>query len=240
MNESAKFGFIVAVCALSISACSFVESRQLVGSEPVNPDVRNGTSWVNPDGDVMTITFDDKEPGRLRMTSKDDGSNEMIGYLRKTEDWLFLNFSSTSDDGEVEQWLWYVVKLSDDGKYFFFWTPSTDEFAKLVRDGRVKGSVEEAESEEKVVQQSDGVKTKTAAFPSMVVTIDDPEGQWVEDLVSGKLGVPIQWQNPILWRRVEANAEGGPNHDSSKEAENDGADRPVHRSEPEVKGDKEP
>ena len=73
----------------------------MVGSEPINPGFSNDTSWVNSDGDVITITFDDEELGRLRLTSSDKDTGEMIGYLRTTGDWLFFNFASNSEDGEV-------------------------------------------------------------------------------------------------------------------------------------------
>lgn len=240
MHALVKLGSIVAAFAMSISACSFVGSKQMVGNEPVNPDVSNGSSWVDSNGDVMTITFDDKEPGRLHLTSSDEDTDEMIGYLRTTGDWLFLNFALNPEESEVEGWLWCVAKLSDDGKNVFLWMPNTDDFAKLVRAETVKGSVEETESEEKVVLQPDGTKRKVASLPSVVVTIDAPKGQWVEDLVSGKLGVPIEWQNPILWRRVEANAEGRPDSDSPMEAEQASTGQPATRPESDFEGGDKP
>jgi hypothetical protein len=235
MNAHIKSLLILAAFAMSISACSLVESRQIVGSEPVNPDITNGSSWVNSDGDVTTVTFDDKEPGNLRLTSKDEDSDEMIGYLRKSGDWLFLNLeSSSSEDGQDKRWLWCVAKLSDDGKTVFFWMPNTEGFAKLVREGRVKGTVAIAESEVKMVLPSDETKKNVASLPS--VTIDDPEGSWVEDLVSGKLGVPINWQSPILWRRVEANEEARSDSGTAVEAEQAGTGQPATRPDSKSEG----
>lgn len=219
MKAFIKLGPIIAAFSIVISACSVVASKQVVGSHPVVNDAEMISHWMNSDGDVVSVSLDQEDPGRLHLTSESGEFENTLCYLRGTGDWVFFNLSWDPDDGEERGWIWWVVKILNDGEKVLLWRPNTEQFAKLVRDGKVTGTVEEQKADEKVVERPDGTKETVNVFPRLTVIIDDPEGKWVDDLVTGKLGVPIDWQDPILWSRVDAKGKVLPRNQSPKEAE---------------------
>ena len=184
----------------------------MVGSKPYTKDhLGVAGNWMNTDGEKFAVTFDKKEPGRIHLKAlngeDEDDEEEQFLYLRESGDWVFLNMKEDSEDGESTTWYWAHIHVDDENEPLMLFAPNVGRFAELVRSGKIKGSVKEEKGGSKKVVQPDGREETVQTFPSLTVTIDAPDDKWVEEMVAGKFGVPLEWRTPIVLLPIDEDGE---------------------------------
>ena len=168
-----------AAAMLSLSGCTGVYVSRPIGdrAHPLVPADWEGT-WTPGNGAIVTRVAD-AAGGKLQFVQSEvrDGA-----FVTKTENvivresggWLFATIVDDSNPGRYE---WARIKL-DEGQ-LAVWLPDKDAFRALVQSGKLKGTLSEND-----------------------VALDPPTAAELKALTSGALGVPFNWDEPFVLRRL--------------------------------------
>ena len=200
------------LAALVLTACDTVTSPVPLGERPapINAEKWEGR-WANAEG-YLDLTVVDAKNGLVQIAYQEDGECENLrAQLRTSGEWLFFNVTeadfekseglagspcSPADsadpaehgaDGEDEQgeapsYLWGRVLHRGDS--IIAWSPSVEVFARLVKQGRLPGTVED---------------------DNVVLGPLGPEHYAV--IVSGAHGVVLDWERPLVLFRSPAEGQ---------------------------------
>jgi hypothetical protein len=168
-----------AALALLCTGCTGVYVSRPLGDTPhaLKPADWEGT-WLLGDS-----------ASRVRVTDAANGKLELIGAkftegkpslevtrlaITESGDWLFATVIDDENPGRAE---WARIKRDDD--WIVAWLPAKDAFRALVRSGKLSGQLDQEH-----------------------VALDPPTPAQLHALTSGALGVPFNWDEPIVLRRI--------------------------------------
>lgn len=177
-HSAAPTLFVCALLMTSSAGCKVAFSTGPMGLEPVSlkPEEWNGWWSVpgNPGHAVARVV--DAGNGILEIgsvQSNDQGLSlkTMKLYLRKAGEWEFL---STEAEDKPGQFLWWRIKRS--GNVVVLWPPNWDRLAGLVKAGKLPG---------KQVSEN-------------VLVLDPLQPGHYDLFTSGREGVLVDWENPVV------------------------------------------
>jgi hypothetical protein len=179
--------FVIALLlALLAGGCTAVRSPQPFGDKPhaLVAAEWEGT-WVGLEEDdheePVRFMIADAADGRLQVTwiKEKDGMPVLETHqvvLREGGDWMFISVLADEDHKE-KGFVW--GRLRREGELMIIWKPDVPKFEKLIEDGKLKGKTDDGD----VVLEPLTAKNLTA-------------------LTSGELGVPFNWDNPMVLHRI--------------------------------------
>lgn len=166
-----------------LTGCSSVSVPAPVGEKPhvLHAPDWAGT-WLSDDGKAVSVVLSDASKGELRMFGLEinEGAAALMTYsihVRESAGWLF---ASLRDEGGQPnaRYLWARLSRVDD--VILIWAPEPKAFAALVREGKLKGRVQDSGD----------------------VELEPMPAEALQALAAGAFGVPFEWDTPVVLRRV--------------------------------------
>jgi hypothetical protein len=174
---------LILALALLVSGCSTVFVRAPIGDKPhaLDPAEWAGT-WLTTDGKAVLVSVPDRAQGVLQLAGLEGDEHDLklkkyTVYLTESAGWLFANLKGDSPE-TVGRFLWGRLKREDD--HVMIWAPDVAAFEALVRDGKLKGKTPDSGD----------------------VELEPMPTEMLAALASGTLGVPFDWDEPFVLRRV--------------------------------------
>jgi hypothetical protein len=139
----------LSITFLLLSACEAVFTEQPLGEQStvLDKETWQGT-WLS-DGVVLMTTVVDAEKGVLQaawLERGDEGARmeSYTGFVRHTDDWLFLNMQQPTEDTEAvagNEYFW--ARVDNNGQRSILWWPNVNEMRIAVNTGKLPGLVKE-------------------------------------------------------------------------------------------------
>lgn len=176
----------LAALALFAGGCTAVRVAQPVGEKPLVLDRADweGTWITESDEGAVEFKVADAAKGELLLLSivKDkDGKptlSTMTILLRESGGWLFGSVVAEDDKDRAKDFLWGRIMREND--QILIWKPDVGKFQELVGQGKLKEV------------KSEGGDLHLEAFSAADL----------KALTTGALGVPFEWDRPMVLRRV--------------------------------------
>lgn len=164
---------------LLAAGCSTVTILQPLGEDPVAlPEEAWAGTWIHKDG-AVTVRVVNPAQGLLEVGWVEESGGRLATesytvQLRRSAGWTFGNLEAE----EAGHYLWARVKK--EGNQVIVWRPDPGQFKRLVEEGRLPG---------RVTGDDD-------------VVLQPLTAEQVELLTSGREGVLLEWDDPVVFTRL--------------------------------------
>jgi hypothetical protein len=173
------------VLALFAGGCTPVISPTPVGETPLilKPAEWEGM-WVASDGAFVVLTVINATAGQLKAAEVKESDGELkfemnTLFLREANGRIFVSVLHPHEDKPIG-YVW--GRLKKDGDTIIVWEPDQAQFSKLVAAGKLKEKSQNNDHHDLVLE---------------ALTAEN-----LQALTTGELGVPFNWDNPMVYHRV--------------------------------------
>ena len=135
---------LIALLTLAFNGCSAVYITRPIGETTVKVEAHDWAgTWIHKEGVVIT-KVEDSEKGILTAawieTAAEGFKLETAkGHIRTWGEWMFGTVKA-NDDESKPNYVWGMIEKDD--RQAIIWVPDIEKFKKLIKEGKLPGSVE--------------------------------------------------------------------------------------------------
>lgn len=183
MKLNTSILLLLVMVIASMTSCSSVVSKNLIGSTPAELDSEEweGT-WMTPDKHVVHLRVKDSAKGVLEAAYIEEKNDKFVMeshelLVRKHGDWLWVNMKE-GDDGTF---LFGRITEPDDDQ-ILAWSANPPGFADAVRSGKLKGEL---------MKNPDGKESGS-------VRIEGLNDANLDAIQRGEIKDAFAWEHPLV------------------------------------------
>lgn len=177
-----KRGYAVLIAWLmTLGGCHVVYSTTPVGGQPAKLAASDWEGvWTHRDG-AVTVAAIDAEKGMLDIGWVEKKQDRLVFeqyrvQVRQSGEWLFGN---VQDPDQSHLYVWGRLRKEDN--QIVLWAPQFSTLKTLVERKVLRGAVTENGED---------------------LVLDNPDPVAVQRLMRGTDGIPLDWENPIVFNRL--------------------------------------